>query len=164
MIITYRQISKIKFPVFNLPGGNWQTVDGLLFLDHSLLDDKNMSGETLGVRRLQTPHENLLPLKKCLYSHIGIIKQNTRYFIDNYGRPFIYEKTLMCALKYYKIKRVEQKDIGSLLWVEGLKNPFPIPRPPYDGMLWAGILHLHGLPWLLYEYSEEKLKDTRRKI
>lgn len=164
LIITYRQITKLNFPVFKLPSGNWQNTDGLLFLDHLLIDDKNMEGDTLGKRRLQTPHENLLPLKKCITSHIGIIKQNSLYFVDKYGQPFIYEKTQMCALKYYKIKKVEQKDTGSLLWVRGVKQPFPIPRPPYDGMLWAGILHLHGLPWLLYEYSEEPKKSTRRKI
>ena len=39
-----------------------------------------------------------------------------------------------------------------------------ILKPPAAGMEWAGILHLHGLPWMLYEYSDTKLKDTRRKV
>ena len=56
MIITYRDIEQITFPVFNLPNGNWQLLDGLLFLDDLILDDKNMKGATLGIRRLQTPH------------------------------------------------------------------------------------------------------------
>tara|TARA_B110000503_G_scaffold143081_1_gene242469 strand:+ start:1844 stop:2215 length:372 start_codon:yes stop_codon:yes gene_type:complete len=123
-----------------------------------------MEGKTLGIRRLQTPQEELLPLKKCLHTHIGLIKQRSRYFIDTKGNPFIYEKTILCSLKYYRIKKIEQKEVGSLLWVRDIKFPFPIPRPPCDGMLWAGILHLHGLPWLLYEYSEVKRKNTRRKI
>ena len=80
MIITYRDIEKITFPVFNLPNGNWQLLDGLLFLDDLILDDKNMQGNNLGIRRIQTPHENLFILKKSLNSHIGIIKYGKRYF------------------------------------------------------------------------------------
>jgi hypothetical protein len=164
MLITYKTIRRIDFPVFKLPTGNWQTVDGLVFLDTGLLDDRNMEGTTLGARRLQTHQDGLITLRKCITSHIGILKQNSLYFIDNHGKTFIYEKTKMCPLKYYKIKKVEQKETGSLLWVRDVKTPFPIPRPPYDGMSWAGLLHLHGLPWLLYEYSEEKRKNSRRKI
>jgi hypothetical protein len=29
---------------------------------------------------------------------------------------------------------------------------------------WAGILHLNNAPWVLYEYSENKESDTRRKV
>ena len=74
MIITYRNIDKVTFPIFNLPNGNWQLLDGLLFLDEYILDDKNMEGNSLGKRRLQTPHENLFELKKSLNSHVGIVK------------------------------------------------------------------------------------------
>ena len=93
MIITYREIEDINFPVFNLPNGNWQLLDGLLFLDGLVLDDKNMPGDSLGKRRLQTPHENIFTLKKSLNSHIGLIKSRDKHFIDSTGAPFIYEKT-----------------------------------------------------------------------
>ena len=45
-----------------------------------------MPGNTLGVRRLQTPFENLFPLRNALISHIGIIKQTGKNFIDSKGR------------------------------------------------------------------------------
>lgn len=150
--------------MFQLPTSNWSCSDGLLFLDDQLLDDKNMSGETLGVRRLQSPFTNLFPLKRALINHIGILKQTGKNFIDSKGDPFIYDKTLMCKLKYYKIRKVDRKEVASLLWVKGINFPFTIPRPPEEGRTWAGILHLNNIPWMLYEYSEEKLKDTRRKI
>ena len=123
-----------------------------------------MRGDSLGIRRLQTPHKNLLPLKRSLLNLTGVIKQNTSTFIDSNGFPFVYEKTIWCKLKYYKIRKVDLKEVASLLWVHGIKTPFTIPRPPKEDRSWAGILHMGNTPWLLYEYSKTKLKDTRRKV
>ena len=93
LIITYKDVQHVIFPVFQLPTSNWSCSDGLLFLDDQLLDDKNMSGETLGVRRLQSPFTNLFPLKRALINHIGILKQTGKNFIDSKGDPFINDKT-----------------------------------------------------------------------
>ena len=67
-------------------------------------------------------------------------------------------------LKYLKISKVELKESATLIRVRGHNSPFTVPRPPEVGYTWAGILHLKGLPWMLYEYSETKLKDTKRKV
>ena len=164
MIITYKNISLLEFPVFLLPSTNWELADGLLFLDGQLLDDKNMSGTTLGQRRLQSPFTELLPLKHSINSHLGLIKNSGPAYIDLKGRPFLYEKTLFCKLIYHQIKKVERKEVLSLLWVRGIKFPFTIPRPPKENHLWVGVLYMKGFPWLLYEYSETRLKSTRRKV
>jgi len=164
VIISYNNITKVDFPVFPLPSGDWEVIDGLLLLDDKILDDKNMVGKTLGARRMQTPHKNIYPLKKMIASYNGILKQKSNYFIDNLGRPFYYHKKRFAQLKYLKIKRVEKKEVASLVWVTGFNAPFTVLRPPEDGMFWAGVLHLQGLPWVLYEYSETKLKDTKKKV
>jgi hypothetical protein len=165
MVITYRNISfNIEYPVFLLPSSDWETRDGLLLIDNKIVDDKNKEGRTLGARRMQTAHKDVLPLKKMLTSYNGILKQTTKCFIDNVGRPFIYEKTKFADLKYLQIKGVERKNFATLITVKGHTLAFTVPRPPEEGMLWAGILHLHGFPWVLYEYSETKLKDTKRKV
>jgi hypothetical protein len=164
MVLTYKDLGKIQFPVYTLDSGNWETADGLLFLDGLLIDDKNQEGATLGIRRMQTPFKEKYVLKRAIVSANGILKQNRPYFIDSLGVPFIYNKSLFCNLKYYKIEEVIKKDVASVLKIKGIRNLFTVPRPPEPGMDWAGILHLHGLPWMLYEYSEEKLKDTRRKV
>jgi len=164
MVVTYKTTNKVQFPVFLLGSGNWSKADGLLFLDSDILDDKNQKGETLGARRMQTPHKNLYNLKRMVSSHNGILKQNTRYFIDNKGMPFIYEKTKFAKLQYLKIKEVQLKDTAALIRVKGYNSPFTVPRPPTAGYEWAGILHLNGFPWMIYEYSETKLKDTRKKV
>ena len=48
MVIQYSSINKIRFPVYELPSGNWNRQDGLLFLDGQIVDDKNQAGDTLG--------------------------------------------------------------------------------------------------------------------
>ena len=165
MVITYRNIRQfIEYPVFVLPSGGWEIQDGLLLLEDQVLDDKNQAGRTLGARRMQTPHRDILPLRKMLVSYNGILKQSGRNYIDNLGRPFTYEKTRFAQLKYLKIKEVQLKDTATLIKVKGHNSPFTVPRPPEAGYNWAGVLHLHGLPWVLYEYSETKLKDTRKKV
>ena len=45
MIVTYKDVQCVTFPVFKITGSNWTYSDGLLFLENQLLDDKNMSGE-----------------------------------------------------------------------------------------------------------------------
>ena len=80
MIVTYKTLDRVEFPVFILPSSNWDLTDGLLYLDGELVDDRNMSGKTLGQRRLQTPHKGLLPLKKSVNSLVGILKQYPYYF------------------------------------------------------------------------------------
>lgn len=164
MVIQYKSINKIKFPVYELPSSNWERLDGLLFLDKQVVDDMNQRGDTLGARRLQTPHKNLLPLKAQIDTFRGILKSDHKYFIDTNGFCFIYEKTEFCKLKYFKIKDIVQRETCSLLKLDGVKNPFVIPRPPAMDIGYAGVILWNNLPWVLYDYAEEKLKDTRRKV
>ena len=161
---TYNDVLRVTFPVFQLPSDNWSCSDGLLFIENQIVDDRNMRGDSLGIRRLQTPHKNLLPLKRSLLNLTGVIKQNTSTFIDSNGFPFVYEKTIWCKLKYYKIRKIERKEIASVLWLHGVTAPSVIPRPPHGEMKWAGMIHFNDDPWLLYEYAEEKLKDSKRKV
>ena len=165
MVINYKKFSEVKFPVYILPSSNWEEIDGLLYVDNKLVDDKNMAGKTIGMRRLQTPMKNILPLKRSISSSLGIIKQDrVNTFIDTEGTPFIYEKTTWSSLKYYKIRKIERKNSASVLWLKGINFPFKIPRPPVNDLQWAGVLHIAGLPWMLYEYSAVKHSDTRRKV
>ena len=137
MVVTFQTINKIAFPVFVLGSDNWDVQDGLVYLDGLILDDRNIKANTLGKRRLLTPYKNIYQLKRGIINHTGILKQNKNSFIDNKGTLFTYEKTKFVTLKYLKI---------------------------VEDMLYAGVLHLHEQPWLLYEYAATKLKDTKRKI
>lgn len=165
MVINWKKLGSIQFPIFALPSSNWEERDGLLFVDNRIVDDKNMTGKTLGMRRLQTPMKDLLPLRGSIAAPISLVRQQRiKNFIDNKGTPFIYEKTTWSSLKYYKIRKVERKDIASVLWLKGVSFPFKVPRPPEESLSWAGVLHVGDIPWILYEYSETKQPDTRRKV
>ena len=66
-------------------------------------------------------------------------------------------------LCYYKIDRIDNLTKVSRLHLKMLKNLLL-----YQGLhleiQYAGVLHNGKTPWILYDYSETKLKDTRRKV
>lgn len=162
MVITYKNISKVSFPVFYLPNSKWREEDGILFLDEKVLDDRNMAGETLGIRRMQTPLKNLVPIKRSYDDLREIIKSKHNIFIDCKGIPFIYIKTDFVKLKYLHIKRLFKKTTHCVIWVKD--GRFVTKRPPDPTIKYVGVLHLEGRPWLLYNYSVTRGKDSRRKV
>lgn len=165
MELTYKDLKKITFPVFQLPSNEWELSDGLLILEELVVDDRNIEEETLGLRRLKTPFNDVLyPLKKSIPNEVALIKSKKPYYIDSKGIAFTYIKSIYMDLKFFRIKGVEKKEVASVLTVHGLRNSFIIPRPPPQGMWWVGILFFRGVPWKLYEYSIERKRNSRRKI
>lgn len=165
VVLTFKDIHKIDFPVFKLDSDNIDKSDGVVFLDGLVLDDKNMSGTKLGQRRLQTPYKNLYKLRASINGVVGLAKQvGNNTYIDSSGRIFVYEKTLMCKLVYHKILKVDRKDSASAIYLKGIQQAFQVPRPPHPDINWAGVLYFHGLPWKLYEFSEDFKPTTRKKI
>jgi len=163
MVVTYKSLHKVKFPLYALKSENWWEQDGLLFLDDRVLDDKNMRGSNLGLRRAQTGDPRLYKLNKQIISVQGVLKSSYKYFIDSNGTPFIYEKTKMCKLSYKKIQKVSKR--GNCSIITCYKTPpFDVPRPPLDGETWAGFIYLNGFPYILYEYSNGPKKDSYRKV
>jgi hypothetical protein len=135
-----------------------------LFLNNLVVDEKNMPGKTLGIRRIQCGRPDLLPLKKAVLSIQELIQCKTKFFIDREGTPFIYVKTYNSRLKCYKIKRIERKEVASLLWLHECSAPFTIPRPPLDNPPFVRLLHYEGEPWLLYDYVWQAEKPTYRRV
>ena len=154
----------IEFPVFVLHTDNIELIDGILWIDNQVLDDKNMLGITLGMRRLQSPMKGLYPLKYMLENETDLLHHQGKFYIDSSGVFFIKIKTTNTQLKYHKIMRVEKKAIASRLWLKDCPFPFTLKRPLPENASWAGILYKQGIPWILYDLSEEKKKDTWRKI
>ena len=165
MAITYRNLNNVVFPVYPIRETDWYEKDGVVFIGNEILDDKNIEENTLGKRRLKTPHKNLYKLQKAIVSIVGIIKQDTiKNYIDTNGNIFTYEKTKFVPLQYKKIENIITKKNHCFLKAQGINSLFSLPRPPADGMNYVGILYFEKDPWLLYEYSEENQKTTRRKI
>ena len=158
------KIEEIIFPIYVIGTEEIKEQDGILFADNKVVDDKNMSGDTLGVRRLQTSLPNLYPLKYMLEAMPNLMRHRGYNYIDNEGNLFSYTKSKFFQMKYHKILAVDKKDSASLLWLEDINFPIEVPRPPAIEYRWAAIIYRNNLPWFFYEYSTEQKKDTKRKI
>jgi hypothetical protein len=97
---------KYKFPVYVVHTDNIDMIDGILWIEDQVLDDKNMSGETLGKRRLQTPMKSLYPLRYMITDTVELIKHRGNFYIDSTGMFFRYYKQKSIPLKYHKIRKV----------------------------------------------------------
>ena len=155
---------KYKFPVYVVHTDNVELIDGILWIEDQVLDDKNMSGETLGRRRLQTPMKSLYPLRYMITDTVELIKHKGNFYIDSTGHFFRYYKENSMPLKYHKIRKVEKKRGRSIVWLKGINNAYDFARPPSPQETWAGVLYRSGIPWLIYEVCKERKKDTWRKV
>ena len=157
-------IKDIIFPVFVIHSDNIEEIDGILWLDDQVLDDKNMQGDSLGLRRIQTPMQSIYPLKYMIEDEIGLMKLRGNTFIDYEGKVINYEKTKTLKLRYHKIIKREKKGVATVIWLKDVPFPFAEKSPPDPDLSWAGLLYDRGIPWKIYNFSEEKQKDTWRKI
>ena len=164
MLVTYKDFRKLKFPLFVLPSDDWYITDNVLFLDGKVVDERNMPGKSLGIRRLQCQRSDLYPLKRIIFSLPELIQCKTKHFIDVQGKPFTYMKTMNSRLKSYRISRIERKEKASLLHLRGIQFPITIERPPLGEPEYVRMLHLYGEPWLVYNYARSPEKDTYRRV
>jgi len=152
-----------EFPVFILSANEIEERDGIVFADGLCLDDKNVKGDTLGLRRLHSSYPDMYQLTKAIHDIPTLLKTSSRKFIDSEGHIFNYEKTRFVPLIYHEIMSIVHKEIATIVWLKDVNSPFTIPRPPDPRMKWAGVLY-NRTPWLIYEFSEAKKKDTKRKV
>ena len=153
-----------EFPLYVVHTDEVMEADGILWIEDQVLDDKNMSGETLGKRRLQTPMKSLYPLRYMINDEIELIKHQGKFFIDSKGEFIIYEKTEKVQLKYHKILKVERLRGRGIIKVKDIPFPFDVLRPTSSEEKWAGVLYRKGIPWKLYETVKERKNNTWRKI
>ena len=139
--------------------------DGVLFIDDGkVLDDKNMPGNSMGVRRIQCGRTDLCKLKKAFTDFQSILQSKHKIFIDSNGTPFIYKRTVNSPLIHHAVDRVEPKETCSIVWLKNVDYPMTISRPPYGDARYARVLYHKGFPWLLYDFVLEKGKDSYRRV
>lgn len=164
----YKQIKDLKsiaFPVYRLPNCDWYIQDKVLFIDGKVLDDKNMPGETLGIRRLQCNRSDLHKLARSkIYTIVDLLNTKHKYFIDSKGVPFIYHKTVRVPLKFKRIKKITYHDTFCKMHLDGVPFPFKLKRPPIMGERWASVLYYKNAPFMIYNTHQNKGKDSFRLI
>lgn len=131
-----------------------------------VVDDANLSGETLGLRRLQMQEEKLFPIRTAIYFLADLVKlaKATTWFIDNSGRIFQYEKNTRAKLQTRRIKQVlPASGLGCVIELEGLSSRFKCMQRPSETQVYARVLKL-GVGFIFYGFCEEVKPDSWRMV
>ena len=158
------RLSDVRFPVYVVHTDDVVSRDGILWCEGQVIDDKNVSGESIGQRRLSTPHRNLYSLRIMLEDFPSLFKHGGKNYVDSSGKFFRYEKSKKANLIYHKIRLIEKKDVATLIWIAGVPFPFEVKRPPALQYKYAGVLYINKQPSYLYDFSTDMKKKTWRKI
>jgi hypothetical protein len=130
-----------------------------------IVDDKNIDKDTLGLRRLFIPKEDLYPLSTAIYTLQDLIKlaKSNVWFVDNSGRVFQYKKSTRAKLQTHRIIKVlPVSAIGCVLEIEGFSERFKSMTVPKEER-YAAILSYNGKN-ILYGLYSEKIKPTWRLV
>lgn len=162
----FKDLKSIKFPVFDLrlKEPEWYTQDGVLFIDGLVVDERNMPGETLGLRRLQSGRSDLYVLRRAYSDFKSMLASKKLVFIDSGGVPFKYVKTKRAPLVHHRIREIVPKGDHSVVWFKNINYPMRIERPPLTDPIWARVLYYKGAPWDIYDYCTFKGKDTYKVV
>lgn len=166
MYKTIDQIKKLRFPLYALPSNNFDVIDNICFVDGAPVDDLNMKGESIGIRRRQSKRKDLYKLRNPKFCIKDVINSKQKFFISSCGQMFQYEKTRFENIIFHGIKRIELRNTYSFLYISDYDIPFEIPRPPtdYESTPWVRMLYYGDFPWLVYEYAKLKGRNTRIKV
>lgn len=174
-------LSQVAYPVYLLGQTKPLTIDGVTFYSTItededgvqqttlvIVDDKNMEGDTLGIRRVALLREGvrMRKLSKAIFFLGDMIKLATSrtWFIDNEGKVFNYKKTQSAKLYFKKItKTILIPTGGALIEVEGSVTRYKSLYAPNLQENYAGILSIGGMT-ILYGVYDTKYDTTTRRI
>ena len=91
-------MQKIRFPIYVI-NEEPEEIDGLVIIGDQVVDDKNMDGSSIGIRRLQTPMKSIYPLRYQIDDEVGMMKHRGKHFIDTNGVYWYDEKNNNSSIK-----------------------------------------------------------------
>lgn len=171
-------LTDIVYPIFPIRKYNKLYVEAETGIDKVetvikdwILDNKNLSGDTLASRRLKIPLKERYPLSFTLFNLIQLLNyKKGSIFIDSMGYIFKYNKTRRELLKYHKIIGKKQISEGQVaLYTEEYSMPFYVSNTlfnrifEYGKYLYIGLLGYHG-GFLVYELCNKRKLSTWRKV
>ena len=161
----------IKFPIFSITKSHkriWEEMNVLYVETLSgtyVLDNKNIDEDTLGKRRVRMQSKDKYIPRKVYYTLAQMIRSKDKYFIDNTGRAFKYEKRDFVPLKYHRVLDVRRDENSGecIVELEGINFPQLLSCKLAHSISYVGVLHTkYG--YILYSFEEEYKGDTKRKI
>lgn len=170
---------EISYPVFKIGSEKPMFEEGVVLYvyyakdedtppNYYIIDDRTLEGETLAQRRLLLLRQGIKMKKlgRAVFFLGDLVKLATAstWFIDSSGNVFQYKKTTNVLLTYKKIKQIIRiKSGGAIIEVEGIPSRFKCLFTPNSSIQYAGVLK-YGISYILYDLSDTKYEDTRRKI
>jgi len=165
----HKSFSDIEFPIFTITASYKRIWDefGVKYIETEsgtyILDNKHMEGDTLGERRLRIKNGLRYTPRKVYYNITQLIKSNNKTYIDNTGSVFTYRKTRNVPLKYYRVMDVVHMDAGCILLIKNINFKLRVSCKDAYAIKYIGLL-CTDTGYILYDTSDEKKKDTTRKI
>lgn len=163
------RLSDIKFPIYTLTPNYkkiWEEYNVLYIETPSgiyVLDNKNLPGDTLGRRRLKINTSDKYIPRRCYLTLSQMINGKDKWFIDSEGKHFKWTKSEYVKLKYHKVKKVHRSESYCILHLHDIIFPQKVNCRLAYAINYVGVLHSND-GYILYEYTDEKKKDTMRKI
>jgi hypothetical protein len=118
------------------------------------------------VRRLHAKNLKdypLYPLGKIIWSLKDLLASGHLCFIDMKGKIYKYKKTTFYPLVYKEIISRKATSNSTIFTLKGVHHPFEVKGKLNLHAKYAGVIKIDK-SYLLYEVTNEKLKDSRRKI
>jgi len=133
-----------------------------------IIDDKNISQNSLAKRRLQLLKEGkkLYRLKYALFFIADLLKftKGATWYIDSTGKIFQYSKTRRVPLVFKRIKKVISiKTGGAIIEVHGLPYRFKTLFKPLIEQKYVGLLYFDN-GYILYGFYDKLYDKTTRMI
>jgi hypothetical protein len=129
-----------------------------------ILDNRNLSGNTLGIRRMRLVGEKLYPLKKVCFTFYDVLQCKSRLFIDSSGIFVKLEKRYRRDLTYHKVLDYKiLPDNTTICKCKDIFTPIKIPFIVKGFPRFLGLLKMGG-DFHLYEISNEYKRKTWRLL
>lgn len=172
-------IRDICWPIYAIGTDHIITEDtNVTYVEHSgkisILDNKNLAGDTLGKRRLLLDKKELYHTKRTLFMFAELIDYTRdkitidRKFIDSKGLVFSYKKHSRRKLIWRRVRSIETFNTYTLLKVQGLRDIFEIPNNYWVSFknrddIYLGLLDFEKY-YMIYDIDIVLRKDTWRKV
>jgi len=159
--------SNVEFPIFTIPAkvGEIKESGNIIYFRDKIIDNRNLSGKDLASRRLKIPRGDRYPLRQALLNIRAVVKSGTKYFIDSKGGLFRYQKTKFYNVIYRKVISILNTN-ELIIFVEGIDTYITLSPLQYNYITvnhYLGLIELNP-GFLIYEVSETRKKDTRKKL
>lgn len=167
------QFRDISWPLYPIRKNRGITEDNnVLYIEDDyneyILDNKNMAGNTLAMRRLNITEIggiNLYKFHDVILDLADLLRYSkNNQFLDKSGKLFQYTKSSKHRkLIYRKILKVEVSDTSTFLSVSGIFRKIILPYIPSKVLSYVGLIVTSG-DYIVYEFCSTLKKDTRKKL